>query len=92
MDKIRLTGGEPTLRKGLPGVISELDGLRSEGLKKICMTSNGIALSVGGGKRLEDLVERGLTHLNLSLDTLDEFKFELVTRRRGELSGFSFAS
>lgn len=43
------------------------------------MTSNGIALK----RRLPDLVAAGLTHLNLSLDTLDPFKFELMTRRRG---------
>lgn len=43
------------------------------------MTTNGIALH----RRLPALVENGLTHLNLSLDTLDPFKFEIITRRRG---------
>lgn len=43
------------------------------------MTTNGIALH----RRLPQLVENGLTHLNLSLDTLDPFKFEIITRRRG---------
>lgn len=43
------------------------------------MTSNGIALS----RKLPSLVEAGLTHLNVSLDTLDPYKFELMTRRRG---------
>lgn len=43
------------------------------------MTSNGIALA----RRLPELVQNGLTHLNLSLDTLDPFKFEFMTRRRG---------
>lgn len=43
------------------------------------MTSNGIALK----RKLPDLVAAGLTHLNLSLDTLDSFKYELITRRRG---------
>jgi len=43
------------------------------------MTTNGIALH----RRLPALVENGLTHLNLSLDTLDPFKFEIMTRRRG---------
>lgn len=43
------------------------------------MTSNGIALP----RKLEGLVDNGLTHLNLSLDTLDPFAFELITRRRG---------
>lgn len=43
------------------------------------MTSNGIALK----RKLPQLVAAGLTHLNLSLDTLDPFKYELMTRRRG---------
>ena len=43
------------------------------------MTSNGIALK----RKLPALVAAGLTHLNLSLDTLDTFKYELITRRRG---------
>jgi len=43
------------------------------------MTTNGIALH----RRLPQLVDNGLTHLNLSLDTLDPYKFELMTRRRG---------
>lgn len=59
VDKIRLTGGEPTLRKGLPEIIERLGEL--DGLRKICMTSNGIALH----RKLPDLVRRGLTHLNL---------------------------
>lgn len=49
------------------------------GLISIGMTSNGIALP----RKLTPLVDNGLTHLNLSLDTLDPFKFELITRRRG---------
>jgi len=43
------------------------------------MTSNGIALK----RKLPALVSAGLSSLNLSLDTLDPFKYELVTRRRG---------
>jgi molybdenum cofactor biosynthesis enzyme MoaA len=43
------------------------------------MTSNGIALP----RNLASLVDHGLTHLNLSLDTLDPFTFELITRRQG---------
>ncbi|KAJ7070783.1 molybdenum cofactor biosynthesis prote [Mycena amicta] len=77
--KIRLTGGEPTVRKGLSDIIAGLNELRTYGLKSIGMTSNGVALH----RRLPELVENGLTHLNLSLDTLDEFRFELMTRRPG---------
>jgi len=77
--KIRLTGGEPTVRKGIAEIIGSLNELRSLGLKSIGMTTNGLALH----RRLPNLVENGLTHLNLSLDTLDPFKFEIMTRRRG---------
>ncbi|KAG9085960.1 hypothetical protein FS749_003998 [Ceratobasidium sp. UAMH 11750] len=74
--KIRLTGGEPTLRHGLTELIQEL---RELGVKQIGMTSNGIAL----WRKLPELVKSGLTHLNLSLDTLDPDKFERMTLRRG---------
>ncbi|KAJ6520100.1 hypothetical protein C8R45DRAFT_47911 [Mycena sanguinolenta] len=77
--KIRLTGGEPTVRKGISEIIAGLNKLRPYGLNSIAMTSNGLSLH----RRLPDFIENGLTHLNLSLDTLDEFRFELMTRRRG---------
>ncbi|GAA5973780.1 hypothetical protein JCM11641_003152 [Rhodosporidiobolus odoratus] len=74
--KIRLTGGEPTIRKDLVDVVARLSRLELESLG---MTSNGIALK----RKLPSLVSAGLTHLNLSLDTLDVHKYELMTRRRG---------
>ncbi|KAF9270704.1 molybdenum cofactor biosynthesis prote [Marasmius fiardii PR-910] len=77
--KIRLTGGEPTIRKGVLDIIAGLNKLRQFGLTSIAMTSNGIALH----RRLPDFIDNGLTHLNLSLDTLDPFKFEFMTKRRG---------
>lgn len=77
--KIRLTGGEPTIRKGIADIIGRLNELRKFGLQSIAMTSNGLSLH----RRLPLFVENGLTHLNLSLDTLDPFKFEIMTRRRG---------
>ncbi|KAL1737286.1 hypothetical protein EV714DRAFT_278806 [Schizophyllum commune] len=77
--KIRLTGGEPTVRKGITDIIARLNSLRKLGLKSIAMTSNGIALH----RKLPGMVDNGLTHLNLSLDTLDPNKFMIMTRRRG---------
>lgn len=77
--KIRLTGGEPTVRKDVVEVVRQLGELRAKGLHSVGMTSNGIALK----RKLPALVEAGLTSLNISLDTLDPFKFELITRRRG---------
>ncbi|CCM03755.1 uncharacterized protein FIBRA_05901 [Fibroporia radiculosa] len=77
--KIRLTGGEPTVRKGLVDIVGRLNELREFGLQSIGMTTNGIALE----RRLPALIENGLTHLNLSLDTMDPHKFEIMTRRMG---------
>jgi cyclic pyranopterin phosphate synthase len=77
VDKIRLTGGEPTVRPDLVGVVAALDKLRPAGLKQIAMTTNGIALS----RLLPELRAAGLDKLNLSLDTLDRSKFERLTRR-----------
>ncbi|KDN53396.1 molybdenum cofactor biosynthesis prote [Tilletiaria anomala UBC 951] len=79
VEKIRLTGGEPTIRRDLEDIIGSLNELRSMGLRSIGMTSNGLALA----RRLPRLVDQGLSHLNLSLDTFDPFKFELLTRRPG---------
>ncbi|KAH9897878.1 molybdenum cofactor biosynthesis prote [Cubamyces lactineus] len=77
--KIRLTGGEPTIRKGIVDIVGRLHELRKYGLQSIGMTTNGIALH----RKLPALVDNGLTHLNISLDTLDPFKFEIMTRRMG---------
>ena len=80
VNKIRLTGGEPTIRSDLPQIVSSLNELKQHGLEQIGITTNGIAL---GKRKLDTLVQNGLTHLNVSLDTLDSFKFEFMTRRRG---------
>ncbi|EPS43258.1 hypothetical protein H072_2782 [Dactylellina haptotyla CBS 200.50] len=77
--KIRLTGGEPTVRKDIVELVTELGKLKSIGLKEIAITSNGISLA----RKLPQMVQGGLTALNLSLDTLDEFKFQFMTRRKG---------
>lgn len=75
--KIRLTGGEPSVRKDFLDIVQALGEI--EKLKEICVTSNGIALH----RKLPLLKKYGLTGLNLSLDTLDEHKFILMTRRKG---------
>ena len=79
VDKIRLTGGEPTVRKDIVHLMQELGKLRANGLKELCMTSNGVALK----SKLDSMVEAGLTGVNLSLDTLEPGLFEIMTRRRG---------
>ncbi|GBG83060.1 hypothetical protein CBR_g36677 [Chara braunii] len=77
VNKIRLTGGEPTIRKDLEEICAQLTGL--DGLKTLAMTTNGVALS----RRLEGLQVAGLSQLNISLDTMVDEKFEVLTRRKG---------
>ncbi|KXL45652.1 hypothetical protein M433DRAFT_86196, partial [Acidomyces richmondensis BFW] len=77
--KIRLTGGEPTVRKDIVPLMQKIGSLRSNGLKELALTTNGISLH----RKLEQMVEAGLTGVNISLDTLDPFQFQLLTRRQG---------
>ncbi|KAL4893677.1 hypothetical protein BDV59DRAFT_176945 [Aspergillus ambiguus] len=77
--KIRLTGGEPTVRKDIVPLMQSIGELRRNGLRELCLTTNGISLH----RKLEPMVEAGLTGINLSLDTLDPFQFQIMTRRKG---------
>lgn len=79
VNKIRLTGGEPTVRKDIVDLMRQIGQLRSNGLKELCITTNGISLY----RKLDSMVESGLTGVNLSLDTLDPFQFQIMTRRNG---------
>ena len=64
--KLRITGGEPLLRPGLPALISQLSAI--PGLTDIALTTNGVMLPRLAG----DLAEAGLSRITVSLDTLDE--------------------
>jgi GTP 3',8-cyclase len=77
VDKIRLTGGEPTARKGLEGLIERL--ARIEGVRSLLMTTNGSTLA----RRAQIYRDAGITGLNVSLDTLREDRFREITRRAG---------
>ncbi|OAQ98050.1 hypothetical protein LLEC1_04473 [Akanthomyces lecanii] len=77
--KIRLTGGEPTVRRDIVPLMQQLGLLRRKGLREICLTTNGISLR----HKLGPMLEAGLTGVNLSLDTLDEFQYQVMTRRKG---------
>lgn len=77
--KIRLTGGEPTVRPDIVHLMQQIGSLRSMGLKELALTTNGISLH----RKLDKMVEAGLTGLNISLDTLDPFQFQILTRRKG---------
>ncbi len=75
VEKIRLTGGEPTIRKDLPEFVQQLSSL--EGLKDLSLTSNGILLD----QLADPLWKAGLRRINISLDTLQPDRFENMTRR-----------
>ncbi|CAI7666771.1 unnamed protein product [Penicillium pancosmium] len=77
--KIRLTGGEPTVRKDIVPLMQDIGKLRRDGLRELCLTTNGISLH----RKLDPMVEAGLTGVNLSLDTLDPFQYQIMTRRKG---------
>ena len=76
--KIRLTGGEPLVRRGILDLCRMLRKL--DGLEELTLTTNGAALP----EMADALKEAGVDRLNVSLDTLDEAKFQKITRR-GEL-------
>lgn len=73
VNKVRLTGGEPLVRRELPKLVSGLGKLFST----LAMTTNGILLP----SFLDELTAAGMTHYNISLDTLREDRFFRITRR-----------
>ncbi|KAL2930314.1 GTP 3' 8-cyclase mitochondrial [Bienertia sinuspersici] len=77
VNKIRLTGGEPTIRRDIEDICLQLSEIK--GLNTLAITTNGITLA----RKLPKLKKCGLTALNISLDTLIPAKFELMTRRKG---------
>ena len=79
--KLRLTGGEPTVRKDIVDIVRALSALRADGLRTLALTSNGVLLGADGGARLRALRAAGLDALNLSLDTLDPLRFARLSRR-----------
>jgi cyclic pyranopterin phosphate synthase len=73
--KIRLTGGEPLLRKGLEKLVGKLSGLT--GLDELCLTTNGDRLS----EKAAALKDAGLHRVNVSVDSLQPEKFHRITQR-----------
>ncbi|MCK9444341.1 MAG: GTP 3',8-cyclase MoaA [Tissierellaceae bacterium] len=74
IDKLRFTGGEPLVRKGIVEFIERVSKL--DGIRELTMTTNGILLK----KYAKDLKEAGLNRVNISLDTLDGDKYREITR------------
>lgn len=74
IDKIRITGGEPLVRKDIAELVSMISKL--EGIRDFGMTTNGTLLE----KYAQKLKDSGLQRINISLDTLDPVKYKKITR------------
>ena len=77
IQQIRITGGEPLLRRGVVHFVEKLQGLRAYGLKRISMTSNAHYLKA----HALALKQAGLDDINISLDSLDPKQFKQLTDR-----------
>jgi cyclic pyranopterin phosphate synthase len=77
VNKLRLTGGEPLVRRGIMTLVSSLSRhLGSGALKELTLTTNGSQLQ----KYAAELKDFGIKRINVSLDTLDPLKFQAITR------------
>jgi cyclic pyranopterin phosphate synthase len=77
IDKVRLTGGEPLLRRDLHTLVRLIDDV--PGIRDVGLTTNGLLLA----QQADALFAAGLRRLNVSLDTLDEGRFRELARRDG---------
>ncbi len=73
--KLRVTGGEPLIRRGLPKLIRMLSQI--EGIQDLALTTNGVLLA----EHAQALYDAGLHRINVHLDTLDRERFQQITRR-----------
>ena len=71
--KVRVTGGEPLVRKGCYDFLSQL--ARIEGLEDLALTTNGVLLK----NNIDRIIDAGVRRLNISLDTLNRKKYEYIT-------------
>jgi cyclic pyranopterin phosphate synthase len=72
LEELRLTGGEPLLRKSFKEIVEKISLLP---LKKVGLTTNGVLLD----RHIDDLVKNRVFHINVSLDSLDEANFRQIT-------------
>ena len=75
VDKVRLTGGEPTIRRGVVELVRAISAI--PGIQRIAMTTNGIRL----GELAGPLADAGLCQINVSIDSLQPDRFHAITRR-----------
>lgn len=89
--RIRLTGGEPLVRRGVMQLVQTIGSYLGQGLDELTITTNGTQLAGVA----QELFEAGVRRLNVSLDSLDEERFRRITRRgdlRQVLEGIKAAS
>jgi cyclic pyranopterin phosphate synthase len=74
---VRLTGGEPLLRRGLPDLVAQLTAV--PGIEQVALTTNGVLLA----EHAQALADAGLSRINVSLDSLRPDRFEQISQREG---------
>ena len=74
--KLRITGGEPLVRKNIMQLFSNLGKKLGHGLEELTLTTNGSQLD----RYAKDLFDNGVRRINVSLDSLDKNKFKKITR------------
>jgi cyclic pyranopterin phosphate synthase len=72
---IRVTGGEPLVRRDLPRLVGKITAI--DGIREVSITTNGVLLA----DQVDDLVAAGLARVNVSVDSLDPERFAAITRR-----------
>jgi len=77
IDKVRLTGGEPLLRRGMPELVRQIAAI--PGIQDVGLTTNGLLLA----DQAQALHDAGLRRINISLDALDPIRFRQLARRDG---------
>lgn len=75
IDKVRVTGGEPLVRKGIVDLVEMLAGIK--GIRDLAMTTNGVLLD----RYAKPLAKAGLDRVNVSLDSMDAGRYREITRR-----------
>lgn len=75
INKIRITGGEPLIKKNIQYLIKEI--IKIKNINDVALTTNGVLL----GRYIDELIYAGLKRINISLDTLNREKFKFITRR-----------
>ncbi len=71
---VRITGGEPTIRNGLPDLVAQINSI--DGIEEIAMTTNGHMF----GTRAQEFADAGLKRINVSIDSVDPAQFKAITR------------